>query len=86
MTSTYKRFCCSQCYIRQLQELRHIERELPPPPSPPAVGSSSAASSLLRLRSIEQPASPLALVRTGADCRLGVSCTLRSALAESALN
>ena len=80
--------CCPQCYIRQLQELRHIERELPPPPptptSPPAAGSGGRASSLLRLRSIEQPASPLALVRTGAGCSLEGTCKLRSVTAESA--
>lgn len=80
--------CCPQCYIRQLQELRRIEQELPPQPPqlpPPEVSPSGAASNLMRLRSVEQPGSPLALVRTGAGCGLEVACNLWSDAAEGAL-
>lgn len=61
----------SQCYIRQLQELRRDEQQLPPlpppqqAPSPSAVSSGASASApLLRHRSIDPSHSPLA--RSGA--------------------
>lgn len=48
-----------------------MEQEPPPlapqPPSPAASGGTAASSTLPRLRSLDQPASPLALARTGAD-------------------
>jgi hypothetical protein len=66
-----------QCYIQQLQELRRIEQELPPQPPPPAVSPATRAGpNLMRLRSIEQPGSPLALIRTGVERCFQVTDTL----------